>query len=78
MRTRHQFRLLAQQGSQILGRELQIGGRGPPFEGQVSDFCEADPGGDVGFVVDRGDYDFGVGGEGEGEGLSEVGEELGC
>lgn len=29
-------------------------------------------------MVDGGADDFGVGGEGEGEGLGEVGEELGC
>ena len=29
-------------------------------------------------MIDRGYDDFGVGGEGEGEGLGEVGEELGC
>lgn len=81
MRTRHQFCLVAQQRSQILRRELQIarlGRRRPPFEGQVSDLGEADPGGDVGLVIDGGDYDFGVGGKREGEGLGEVGEELGC
>lgn len=77
---RHQLRLLAQQRSQILGRQLQIarlGGGRPPFESQIPDFGEADPGGDVGFVIDRRDYDFGVGRKREGEGLSEVGEELG-
>ena len=77
VRTRHQLRLLAQQRSQILGRQLQIAGLGggrPPFEGQVSDFGEADPGGDVGFVIDGGHNDFGVGGKREGEGLGEVGE----
>ena len=37
---------------------------------------ELDPGGDVGFVVEGGDYDFGAGGEDDGGG--EVAEELGC
>ena len=51
---------------------------GPPFYGYVWVVAgEADPGGEVGFVVEAGEDDFAIGGEG-GENLGEVGEELGC
>ena len=54
------------------------GGGRPPFDGDVRvELGEADPGGDVGFVVEAGEDDLGSGGEG-GEDLGEVGEELGC
>ena len=80
MRTRHQFRLLAQQRSQVLRCKLNVthfGGRCPPFYGKVKDFGKTDPGSNVGFVVDRGEHQFGVGRERKSQGLGEVGEELG-
>lgn len=80
MRARHQFRLFTQQRSQALRREPQVpglrGGR-PPFECEVADFGETEPGGYVGFVVDGRADDLGIYREGEGEGLGEVCEELG-
>lgn len=80
VRARHQLRLLTHQRPQVLRRELQVPGlrRGrPPFECEIADFRKTDPGGDVGFVVDGRADDFGICGEGESEGLGEVGEELG-
>ena len=53
------------------------GGGGPPFDGDIWVVdCEADPGGEVGFVVEAGENDFGGGGKG-GEDLGKVREELG-
>lgn len=52
------------------------GGGRPPPDCVVVQFGEAYPRGDIGFVVEGGDDDFGAGGEVENEG--EVGEELGC
>lgn len=52
------------------------GGRWPPFDCVIMQFCEAYPGRNVGFVVEGGDDDFGAGGEVEHKG--EVGKELGC
>ena len=49
---------------------------GPPFDGVRLEGGEAEPGGDVAFVVKGREDDFGGGGEVEDEG--EVGEELGC
>ena len=40
----------------------------PPFDCVIVKFGKADPRGDVGFVVERGDYDFGARGEVEDEG----------
>ena len=52
-------------------------GGGPPFDGDVRvEGRDADPGGEVGFVVEARENDFGGGGKG-GEDLGEVGEELG-
>lgn len=52
------------------------GGGWPPFDCMIVQLSESYPGGDVGFVVEGGDDDFGAGWEVEDEG--EVGEELGC
>lgn len=52
------------------------GGGWPPFDGVIVKFGEAHPWGNVGFVVERGDDDFGARGEVKNEG--KVGEELGC
>ena len=80
VRTRHEDRFGRHQGPQVLGREAQIrgggGGGGPPFQNQILGGAHAHPGGDVGFVVEGREDDFGTWGEREGEG--EVGEELGC
>ena len=52
------------------------GGSGwPPFDCVIVNFGETYPWGDVGFVVEGGDDDFGADGEVKNEG--EVGEELG-
>ena len=48
----------------------------PPFDHVVVQLCETYPRGDVGFVVERGNDEFGAGGEIEDE--REVGEELSC
>lgn len=48
----------------------------PPFDHVVVQLCEAYPRGHVGFVVERGNDEFGAGGEIEDE--REVGEELSC
>lgn len=48
----------------------------PPSDCVIMQFGEAYPWGDVGFVVEGGDDDFGAGGEVENKG--KVGEELGC
>ena len=53
-----------------------LGSGFPPSYGVGLEVGETDPGGDVGFVVELGDGEGGVGGEGED--LGEVGEELGC
>ena len=77
VRARHQRRLFAKQGTQVFGRQdWGFARRRPPFYSVVLEFGEADPGGNVGFVVDGGEDDVGVRGEVEDEG--EVGEELGC
>ena len=55
---------------------LRGGGSWPPLDGIVVQFGEAYPGGDVSFVVERGDDKFGAGRDIENEG--EVREELGC
>ena len=76
MRACHQRSLLRQQRFQILGREHW--GRGgvsrrgrsdwPPLDRVVMQFGEAYPGGNVGFVVEGGDDEFGAGGDVEDEG----------
>lgn len=80
----HQGSLFGQQRLQVLGRQdwrgrslgWEGGGGWPPFNFVIVHFGETYPGGDVGFVVERGDDDFRAGWEVEDEG--EVGEELGC
>ena len=63
MRARHKRRLLIEQWAEVFGREERGGGwlggggggRFPPFYGVVLETGETEPGGDVGFVVERGE-----------------------
>ena len=58
---------------------LVIVGRAfPPDEFGAAPFGQLDPAGDVGFVVELGDDDFGVGGDVVVHAETEVAEELGC
>lgn len=77
-----EFRLLAQQALERFGIEVRvllvIGGAFPPDQFGAAPFGQLDPAGDVGFVVELGDDDFGVGGDVVVQAETEVAEELGC
>ena len=80
----HQRGLFRQQRFQIFSREdwrdrrvsRRGGGGWPPLNFVAVQLGEAYPGGDVGFVIEGGDDDFGADGEIEDKG--EIREELGC
>lgn len=55
VRARHEDRLGGHQRPEVLGREAhvrEVGGGGPPFDDEVLSLGHADPGRDVGFVVE--------------------------
>lgn len=59
----HQTSLVGQQLLEVGGEELGIGGAVaglPPDDFEGAPFGDLDPGGDVGFVVESGDDEFGV------------------
>jgi hypothetical protein len=61
-----EFRLVAQQALERFSvevRVLLVGRSFPPDEFGAAPFGQLDPAGDVGFVVELGDDDFGVGGD---------------
>jgi hypothetical protein len=75
-----ELRLRAQQTFESLGVEVRVllVGRVPPDEFGAAPFGELDPAGDVGFVVEFADDDFGVWRDVVVETQAEVAEELGC
>ena len=60
MRTGDKPRLFGEQRPQILRCKGQAILRSPPFDGQAVGLGSSKPWGDVGFMIDRGDDNFGA------------------
>lgn len=76
----HQFRFVAQQVLESLSVEVRVlhVGRVPPDDFGAAPFGQLDPAGDVGFVVELADDNFGIWRDVVVETQAEVAEELGC